>query len=204
LLLGLDFLENHDTVIDLKSYTVLIDSWEIPIKQIKDKELKKASIYKVSVQKRTVIPPNTMKFVKLKTDIPCQEILAIQPQNMHNELLCPNSVISPDNPYDTVRNLSSRYITVKKNAELGVGIEVDEICDSDRENQSNHEKEGQENRIFNINKVSHGGDKTDQKLCNLPSHLLDMFQKVTSKLSGTEIDEVENILMKFQHVFAKK
>jgi hypothetical protein len=30
-----------------------------------------------------------------------------------------------------------------------------------------------------------------------------MFQSATSKLSGAEIDEVEILSMKFQHVFAK-
>jgi hypothetical protein len=85
LLLGLDFLENHDTVIDLKSYTVSLDNREIPIKQITDMELKKVNIYKVLVQKGIAIPSNTMKFVKLKANI-----LAIQPQSIHNELHCTN------------------------------------------------------------------------------------------------------------------
>lgn len=110
LLLGLDFLEDHDTVIDLKWYIVSIDNQEVPIKQIKDMEFKEVNIYKVSIQKRTTIPPNTMKFVKLKTNSSCREILAIQPLSIHNELLCPNSVISPNNPYTTIRNVSNRYI----------------------------------------------------------------------------------------------
>jgi hypothetical protein len=90
LLLGLDILEKHDKGIDLKSYTVSIDNREITRKQIKDMESKMANVCKVLVQKRTVMPPNIMKFVRLKTDIPCQEILEIQPQNMHNKLLCTN------------------------------------------------------------------------------------------------------------------
>lgn len=94
LLLGLDFLEDHDTVIDLKSYIVSIDNQEIPIKQIKDMEFKEVNIYKVSIQKRTAIPPNTMKFVKLKINSPCREILAIQPLSIHNELQCTLSKFS--------------------------------------------------------------------------------------------------------------
>ncbi|KAK3105322.1 hypothetical protein FSP39_022517 [Pinctada imbricata] len=202
LLLGLDFLQDHDTVIDLKSYMVSFGEEKIPIKQINDtKSTKHVNIYKISIQKRTVIPPNTMKFIKLKTDIPSHEPLAIQPRNIHQELFCPNSVVSPINPYVAIRNLSSRYLTLKKNVDIGVGIGVDEIINFEDDQEIDERKD----TVFNINKLGQEDKTESTKKSNmnvLPDYLTDLYERATSKLTKEESHEVQNLLSKFQHVFA--
>ena len=59
LLLGLDFLKFHNSIIDIEKMTLTLDQSIIPITKIKTKDCENVQIYRVSLQERTVILPQS-------------------------------------------------------------------------------------------------------------------------------------------------
>ena len=70
LLLGLDFLKFHNSIIDMEKMTLTLDQSIIPITKIKTKDYENVQVYRVSLQERTVIPPQSIKFASVLVDPP--------------------------------------------------------------------------------------------------------------------------------------
>ena len=195
LLLGLDFLKTYESVIDLRNYTVTIDRDVIQAVQVKTEEHKEVKIYQVFVKARTVIPPESVKFVPLQTDRPFKGELCIETASLAHlhGLMPPNSVINENQTFIGFRNPTNKYITVKKGQKVGQGLEVEEVTDLE------------ENASFMVNKIEVAeGDSNSQNQHNtLLPHMNKLFEKSIEQLDQTQAEEVSSLLNRFQHVFSK-
>ena len=77
LLLGLDFLKFHNSIIDMEKMTLTLDQSIIPITKIKTKDYENVQVYRVSLQERTVIPPQSIIFASVLVDQPFTGSLCI-------------------------------------------------------------------------------------------------------------------------------
>ena len=189
-------MKRHKSVIDLQTYTVTFGHVTIPIEKIhthvSDGEV---NVYRLSVQKRSVIPPQSVKYVTLKPDRPIQNSICVETNKDLQGLMPPNSVIDRDQTTIPFRTPTDRYITLKQGQCIGTGMEINDIFDL----------EGDE--TFSISKVTIENDKSMPSVENmksqLPSHLQDLLKKSSVNLSEKEQFEVFCLLERFQHVFAK-
>ena len=171
-------------------------------------DLNQVNIFKVSVKKNTVIPPNSMKYIKVKTNIPSTNTLVIQPSHNIQGILYPSSVVNPEMPYLQIRNMTDKYLTIKKKCTLGVGIEVDEISDlsDDDDDDGGHTDDDKSDFTVHVKRVQKEHMKNSHSENNrnaFPEHLGDLLKRSTSKLSKKESEEVESLLENFQDVFAR-
>ena len=152
-LLGLDFLQRHRAVINLDTYTVQLNGTTINLSQVEDGNHDKINVYRVTVNKRTVIPPQSMQFVKIQTDKPVSNPIMVQPQYKHHGLVSPNSVIDPQqNTSLLFRNATDKYVTIKRGQEVGMAIEINEVFDLE------------DDEIAYINKISTEISNTKQTM----------------------------------------
>lgn len=197
LLLGLDFLRAHNCIINLENFTLTVDKALIPITKIKTEGSKNdVEIYRVSLQKRTVIPPQSVKFIPVQIDKPFKDLLCVETdKNISDGLLPPNSVISAGQTKISFRNPTDRFITLKKGKNVGFGMEIDELISMEDEEE------------FSLNKIevdtSAKNPSSDNLTSQLPMHMQDLYERSITNLDKKDHHEVFSLLNRFQHVFAK-
>ena len=99
-------------------------------------------MYRLSVQKRSVIPPQSVKYVTLIPDRPIQNSICVDTNKDLQGLMPLNSAIDKDQTTIPFRNPTDRYITLKQGQCIGTVMEINDIFDL----------EGDE--TFSINKVT--------------------------------------------------
>lgn len=196
LLLGLEFLKAHNNIINLENYTLTVDKALIPITKIKTEGSKNGvEIYRVSLQKRTVIPPQSVKFIPVQIDKPFKDLLCVETdRNISNGFLPPNSVISVGQTKSSFRNPTDSFITLKRGKNVGFGMEIDELI-------------SMEDEEFFVNKIeidkSAKIPSSDNLRSQLPLHMQDLYERSITNLDKKDHHEVFSLLNRFQHVFAK-
>lgn len=196
LLLGLDFLKAHNGIINLENFTLTVDKALIPITKIKTEGSKNGvEIYRVSLQKRTVIPPQSVKFIPVQIDKPFKDLLCVETdKNISNGLLPPNSVISVGQTKISFRNPTDRFITLKKGKNVGFGMEIDELI-------------SMEDEKFLVNKIeidkSAKIPSSDNLRSQLPLHMQYLYERSITNLDKKDRHEVFSLLNRFQHILPK-
>ncbi|VDH91344.1 Hypothetical predicted protein [Mytilus galloprovincialis] len=79
-ILGIDFLEHFKAIIDLGNYTVQINQDLIPAICLGNKEGKISHVYRVTVGRKTVVPLQSMKVLKIEIDRTPNSDIIIQPK----------------------------------------------------------------------------------------------------------------------------
>ena len=69
-ILGYDFLAQHCSSINVKDNTLIIDGAEVRATVKEDKQPNDMKIGRVTLDKRTVVPPNSIKTIKARVDGP--------------------------------------------------------------------------------------------------------------------------------------
>ncbi|CAG2200297.1 unnamed protein product [Mytilus edulis] len=125
-ILGIDFLEHFKAIIDLGNYTVQINQDLIPAICLGDKEGKISHVYRVTVGRKTVVPPQSMKVLKIEIDRTPNSDIIIQPNYELKGLLTPNVVLKIGQEVSTVvRNGSNKFVTLKGGLKFGIGTEIE-------------------------------------------------------------------------------
>ncbi|CAG2197087.1 unnamed protein product [Mytilus edulis] len=125
-ILGIDFLEHFKAIIDLGNYTVQINQDLIPAICLGDKEGKISHVYRVTVGRKTVVPPQSMKVLKIEIDRTPKSDIIIQPNYELKGLLTPNVVLKIGQEVSTVvRNGSNKFVTLKGGLKFGIGTEIE-------------------------------------------------------------------------------
>ncbi|CAC5415384.1 unnamed protein product [Mytilus coruscus] len=125
-ILGIDFLEHFKAIIDLGNYTVQINQDLIPAICLGNKEGKISHVYRVTVGRKTVVPPQSMKVLKMEIDRTPISDIVIQPNYELKGLLTPNVVLKIGQQVSTVvRNGSNKFVTLKGELKFGIGTEIE-------------------------------------------------------------------------------
>ncbi|CAG2245689.1 unnamed protein product [Mytilus edulis] len=125
-ILGIDFLEHFKAIIDLGNYTVQINQDLIPAICLGNKEVKILHVYRVTVGRKTVVPPQSMKVLKIEIDRTPNSDIIIQPNYELKGLLTPNVVLKIGQEVSTVvRNGSNKFVTLKGGLKFGIGTEIE-------------------------------------------------------------------------------
>ena len=185
---GLDFLKATGCVLDLANDILEIAGDVFPIKVAASPELQ---VSRVSVAKRTVIPPNTVGYIRgnLETDIDGTYI--VQPSNKkalvsrlfgHGSSVCMKVI-----------NESDKYVTFKKGSLIGHAESADLVPDAIVNCEINRcATQPQGFAEQNVNEAQ-----------ELPEHLKKMYEDNISELSSEEKQQFKNLLIEFSDVFSK-
>lgn len=189
-ILGLDFLKQQKGVVNLESRELVLDKEVIALSIKKSSEDKSCQVCRVSVAKRIVLPPQSTRVVKVKTERPIKDECCFSPTERKN-----NDIISPNVYYSEgiekefriqVTNVSDKYHTLKKNVEVGSCVEAQLMEEMDMERVQVRKMEYSEN----------------QTSAEVPEHLSDLYQRSVNHLSEEESKQLAKLLTEFQDVFA--
>ena len=93
MILGIDFSEHFQAIIDLSNYSIRINQESIPALCLKNRDGSSSTVYRVSIGRRVIVPPNSMKVVKVQLDNNPDQDLAVQPGYNLKGLLTPNLLL---------------------------------------------------------------------------------------------------------------
>ncbi|VDI25419.1 Hypothetical predicted protein [Mytilus galloprovincialis] len=91
----------------------------------------------------------------------------------------------------SLRNVTDKYITLKKNCNIGTAMEVAEVIE-----------EAEDCPTLTVRKLEQLDSGKDILSC-IPEHLQDMFMKSKKNLSFDQSRELAKLLVQFQDIFAK-
>ena len=228
-ILGYDFLAQHCSSINVKDNTLIIDGAEVRATVKEDKQPNDMKIGRVTLDKRTVVPPNSIKTIKARVDGPRSSSVVIESSGNHKGLLLPASVVKGDSKVSVcLLNDSDRFITLKPGHFLGTAIEADdEIIDEteyetlDTSFENNIDGNSEETIDPNIDRVtvedigpeeeeqsssSQGAENqvdSEPEPLRIPEHIKCLYEETCSRLTPEQSFEVGKVLCEFQDVFAK-
>jgi len=93
IILGIDILEHCHAIIDLANYSIRINQESIPGLCLQNRDGSSSTVYRVSIGRRVVVPPNSMKVLKVQLDKNPDQDLAVQPGYNLKGLLTPNLLL---------------------------------------------------------------------------------------------------------------
>lgn len=99
----------------------------ISAKCVANKNKERIDILRVQIKKRVVIPPRSSVYAEIVFDKSPNSDVVINPCRDLNGLLSPNCVISCDQNFSLLKNLTDRFITVKRNSAVGIGMQLDQV-----------------------------------------------------------------------------
>ena len=130
-IIGLDFLEHFKVKINLQNFSLSIGTNTFPAKCVANKDKEKIHIFRVQTKNKVVIPPRSSMYTKIKFDEEPNSDLVISPCHDINGLLSPNCVLKCDQRFILLKNPTDRFISVKRNSDMGIGIPIDQIIESE-------------------------------------------------------------------------
>ena len=219
MLLGADFLMKNNSKIDIAGNCLELNGSEIVATHMKNPDGDYVKISRVTVEKRTVIPPNCMKHVPVRISNHGEGDFVVEPVNQQADLLLGAGVLSPKQPtFVTYINDSDKFRTLKRGHYCGNGVEVDEVfldpsnitCDSfDVKTVEVTSSSSSDTGEINSSKTSTSEpdlDKlqtTDDLLAFLPEHVKSVFTRISETLTFEQKKSVALLLNRFSNVFSK-
>ena len=217
-ILGLDFLMYHKANVDLANNEVCINGIPYGAK-LRSEEGGSYKVSRISVHKRTVVPPQSAAHIKCKLEFPIDSEFAFQPNRKPNSVLLPHMVHDQSAESCTIVaiNDTNKYITLKKDSYVGSAIEIQEIIDEkeqeDMEDDSSEGLDASDNYREEPSSLS-SADRTAKILkteiepkrvsnSELPSHLAKLYETSTTELSPDEQMKLKQLLIEYQDIFSK-
>lgn len=139
IILGIDFLEYNHAVIDLSSFSVSLNSENIPATCLCTETVNNIKIYRIELKKKVVVPPYSIKLAETNISTVPDNNIIVQPRQHLKGLLSPNILIPEGEQVKVVlRNNTNQYITLKEGHKYGIGMEIDKIIEhqSDKSTES--------------------------------------------------------------------
>ena len=222
MILGLDFLTQHNFVIDLNNNEMRNKDNTIPINIVKENS-NEYQVRRVLMKSKTVIPPHTVVRTKIKMSGTADEnvIFAISPNHTNPKVLIPNTVVTGDKEgWINIMNPTDYYQHINKDKLIGIATEIDDVLeDNETTNEekipSRTSKSIAETRITDDDTKSRETPNTDAEpkvrriltsednLQRLPDHLKDLFIRSSLNLNNEEQTEFADTLIEFSDVFSK-
>ena len=222
-ILGIDFMRRFGIKLDLKNGLFTIKGQKMNLEmEPSRKEGERTS--SVRLERRTVIPPNTGRDVKVLTSLNDGQEYMISPAADTGGVMIANTLVyGQPEVYVRILNCTNRYVKLPGEHILGVAepvehdvrrtpdgdaniystsrINVGEGIAKTNTTEKPPEKElRDQGQITNVMKGS-GGEGTDGT--QLPGHLIDLFNRSIEHISPTEQVEVRKLLMEYQDIFSK-
>ena len=175
IILGIDFLQHYNAVIDLTDYSVKLRGEVAELILTKDNETMK--IYRVKLANRTTVPPASNKLSTVEFDTEPDSETVIQPTRFMKKLLIPNMLCKGNKEVPIMlKNPTDEYITLKKGYQIGVGVEVSATLQDDNTD-----------RLVAVNKVEVKAENIPEYEQlkrleeQLPDHIKELFRRSISK-----------------------
>ena len=182
-ILGMDLLKPLGSIIDLCNDAILINDEVIPA--IIDEGLA-TQVSRVVIAKRTVVPPNSIGYIKVKLESPIQETYVVEPIPIKHALISP---VYGDGVSVNLKviNDSDIYITFRKGKHIG---QAEPACLSETTSAGKD--------IYSVSRTTVSSNNSD-----LPDHLTEMYKTACVGLSSSEQNQFKELLLEFPTVFSK-
>ena len=203
-LLGLDFLTATGCKLDLAGNHLYIDGERVPVHIKKSPVLQ---ISKVTVTKRTVIPPNTDGYLKVSLGEPMNCPYIFEPAPTDKALLS-HVLGEPHVNAFTVEvvNDSNKFMNFKKGKSVRHAEPADSSPGTASPSSGTRASTANTNPSFCVFKTD-TEEKGDQDHKNaefqIPDHLKDMYRDSISELSDEQKFQFGQLLSEFPDVFSK-
>ncbi|VDI28661.1 Hypothetical predicted protein [Mytilus galloprovincialis] len=195
LILGIDFLESQKAIIDLTDYSIKLKGEKVPSFMTSNRQDQQMKIYRIKIKKKTVIPPGSSKVAIVELDEKPMNDIVIQPTNFMKGLLVPNMLCMGKKQVPVMlRNPTEQFKTLKKDFQMGIGLEINAVMEETDENSLKL------NKIDITPKQSFGLNQLREKL---PTHLKELFNRSLANLNNQQSLQLVTLLLKFQDIFAK-
>ena len=124
MIIGMDFLKKHKCKIDLEDDSLEISRHDKVFAVMKGDTDQRYHISRVTLTKKTKIPPHSMRFVSVKVQIPAPVTYAVEPAQKAS-LFSPSMVVQGDDQMTfAILNMSSHHVTLRRNEEVGWATEI--------------------------------------------------------------------------------
>jgi predicted aspartyl protease len=208
-LLGLDFLNAHDCIVNLKLNQIEIDGKSVQAYLKRNSDGAEYQVSCIKAPKRITVPPATIVVTTFKLKQPLDRrktfVFESSMTKDHPGLLIPSLCVHGSNrlPVQFI-NSAGRYITVKANEVLGNLIEVDDVVESFDENSNESEISDNECDLRQILTSDVDYDVELKKLqSEMPDHLKNLFERSCIELTIQQSVAVGQLLLKYQNSFSK-
>ncbi|VDH95775.1 Hypothetical predicted protein [Mytilus galloprovincialis] len=189
-ILGLDVLQHIKAVINLVDLTITVDGEKLAaaVLNVKNDKIK---ICRVKLGKDLIVPPQSQVHLQAKWSGDCENDIFVQPTTNLKGLLMPNILSTAEHQVPvSLRNVTDKYITLKKNCNIGTAMEVAEVIE-----------DAEDCPTLTVRKLEQLDSGKDILSCIL-EHLQDMFMKSKKNLSYDQSRELAKLLVQFQDIFA--
>ncbi|CAC5407103.1 unnamed protein product [Mytilus coruscus] len=184
-ILGLDVLQHIKAVINLVDLTITVDGEKLPATVLNAKN-DKIKICRVKLGKDVIVPPQSQVHLQAKLSGDCENDIIVQPTTNLKGLLMQNILSTADHQVPvSLRNVTDKYITLKKNCNIGTAMEVAEVIE-----------EAEDCPTLTVRKLEQFDSGKDILSC-IPKHLQDMFMKPKKNLSFDQSRELAKLLVHF-------
>ena len=177
MLLGLDFLKRHQTITDLKNNTFTIGDDQIPLYCGPQSEI--PIVAKVTVPKRTVVPPHSVVRIPGQLDVDLSSFIVESSPQCQGPLLVPRCFFQDSKPTLCVFNPTESPYTLRKNAVIAQAYEAKELTSV------------QEVKLQNTE-----GDDFDAKIDK-------MVSQAEYNLTSSQLSRLKELLKQNDRVFSK-
>ena len=182
MLLGLDFLKRHQTITDLKNNTFTIGDDQIPLYCGPQSEI--PVVAKVTVPKRTVVPPHSVVRMPGQLDVDLSSFIVESSPQCQGPLLVPRCFFQDSKPTLCVFNPTERPYTLRKNAVIAQASAAQKLT-------SENLKTVQEVKLQNTE-----DDEFDEKIDK-------MVSQAENNLTSSQLSRLKQLLKQNARVFSK-
>lgn len=197
MLLGLDFLQKYEAKLDLVKKEITLGNQVQAVHLIKLPSDSPSLICRVTLAKRTVVPPNSKLFAGVKLDPLCTKDMVIEPNHGNNGLLMGAGIVQGTTALVSFINDSDHHISLPSGHACGIAVELDTVLSDTTDDHI----EG------SIRSVQEAMDVTDEDLHaaikQLPEHIQPLYSGITSNLSNNQRMQLIKVLIKHTDVFAR-
>ncbi len=198
MLLGLDFLRSHGVTVDLGCNHLTVKGKVIPAVSRLTPD-GPVSVARVTLPRRVVVPPYSQVVTRAELSNDRMTDYVLQPSGGNKGLLFPNMLVANNEEVPvTLRNVTSKYVTLKKGHNLGQAVEAEALVDEEAPDQQSLAPM-EEATCFQV--------RVDQQprssLPEVPEHLQDLFERSSAHLSEEQKEQVAKLLIEFEDVFAR-
>ena len=135
MILGMDFLKKHKCKIDLEDDSLEIEKRDKVFAVMKGDTEQRYHVSRVTLTKKTKIPPHSMQFVSVKVQNPAPVTYAVEPTQKAS-LFSPSMVVQGDDQMTfAILNMSGHHVTLRRNEEVGRATEINAMMVSREEQE---------------------------------------------------------------------
>jgi len=206
MLLGIDLMKKWKVGINIKDAKFAFEDEDIQMEFGNKSEEFRVS--RVRVQKKVVIPPNTVKLVKCVLDQKLQDYMLEPDPNL--KVIIPKILYGKSyGPRVCVINPTDNYLQLRKNRCLGQAEEVAAAVSVNGDNQDVEKTPGvtlSDNKNSQVVEEAPGAPEDPKQpvgMKDFPGHLEDLLQRSAENLDKPQVCELKKLLVEYQDVFAR-